>query len=58
MKVALVCDLLLCLLMIVIGVLFIFAPISLIEKCILVPLFILSGIALGNIGIEFWRDDL
>lgn len=56
MKVAMVCVLLLCLLLIFMGVMVWFAPYLLIEKIIASAFSILSGVAFGAMAIETLRD--
>lgn len=56
--VALGCGLLLCALLILIGVLIWFTAHPFLVKFIVSALAILSGVALGSIGIELWRDGL
>ena len=58
MKVAMVCVLLLCLLLVVMGVLVWFTPYLLIEKIVSSAFSILSGVAFGSMAIESLRDGI
>lgn len=60
MVIALICGLILCAILIVLGALvwFIPTPFPFVMKVMLSASAILAGIALGAIGIEFLRDEL